>query len=282
MSLYIRVLNNFYTHRKTARLRATIGDAAFWVPPRLWAYAAENQPDGCFADYTANELTILIGYTGDAQALLQALLQAGFMDADPLRVHDWAEHNSYHSTFADRAATAAKERWKKQRAREAAEKKGEDKTRQEIERKGKEPSIASSMFQASAPPRDSFPPSIESIKLHCAKIGLPDSEGDKFFNFYASKGWFVGKSKMKSWTHALIGWRGRWQETAHAKQSAPESIFNLRTVMEAKAKLAAEIHNRHATETGLGTEWNNPVKRGEYIALKKEIKDLNQRIANAA
>lgn len=131
-------------------------------------------------------------------------------------------------------------------------------------------------------PREIFPPSIDSIKLQCAKIGLPDSEGEKFFNFYASKGWMVGRTKMKSWTHALTGWRGRWQETAQAKQSAPESIFNLRTVMEAKAKLAAELHNRHATETGLGTDWNNPEKRTEYVALKREIKALNERIAGAA
>jgi len=270
LSLYIRVLNNFYTHRKTGRLRATIGEAAFWVPPRLWAYAAENQPDGCFQDYTAAELAILIGYTGDAQALLQALLQVGFMDVDPLRVHDWAEHNGYHSTFAERAAKGAAARWK-------GKGKGKDKTRKE--RKGKEPS--NPLSNASSIKAE-FPPAIESIKLQCAKIGLPDSEGDKFFNFYASKGWMVGRTKMKSWTHALTGWRGRWQESAKAKQSAPESIFNLRTVMEAKAKLAAELHNRHATETGLGTDWNDPAKRAEYVGLKREIKALNERIAGAA
>lgn len=130
--------------------------------------------------------------------------------------------------------------------------------------------------------QEAFPPSLESIKLQCAKIGLPDSEGEKFFNFYSSKGWMVGKTKMKSWTHALTGWRGRWQESAQAKQSAPESIFNLKTVMEAKSKLAADLYNRHATETGLGTDWNDPAKRIEYVALKKEIKALNEKIAGAA
>ena len=144
------------------------------------------------------------------------------------------------------------------------------------------PPSPSSKEPQAALPREIFPPSIESIKLQCAKIGLPDSEGDKFFNFYASKGWMVGRTKMKSWTHALTGWRGRWQESAKAKQSAPESIFNLRTVMEAKAKLAAELHNRHATETGLGTDWNDPAKRAEYVGLKREIKALNERIAGAA
>ena len=141
MSLYVRVMNNFYTHRKTVRLRAAIGDAAFWVPPRLWAYAAENQPDGIFKDYSAAELALLIGYVGDAKALLVALLEARYMDADPLRVHDWEEHNGYHSTFAKRAKTAAKARWAKNSKNDAPsvqDKKGQ-------ERKGKETSNASSI-----------------------------------------------------------------------------------------------------------------------------------------
>lgn len=138
VSLYVRVMNNFYTHRKTIRLRAAIGDAAFWVPPRLWAYAAENQPDGIFKDYSATEIALLIGYLGDAKALLEALLEARYMDNDPLRVHDWEEHNGYHSTFAKRAKTAAKARWDKDSENTAPsvpDKKGQ-------ERKGKEASIA--------------------------------------------------------------------------------------------------------------------------------------------
>lgn len=112
MSLYVRVFTNFYTHRKTARLRLLIGNDAMWVPPRLWAYAAENQPDGNFSSYTADELAMQIGYSGDASRMLQALLEVGLMDADPLRIHDWHQHNGYHKTYSDRAAKAAKARWK--------------------------------------------------------------------------------------------------------------------------------------------------------------------------
>jgi len=107
MSLYIRLQNNFWTHRKTARLRALIGDAALWVVPRLWSYAAENQPDGCFQDYSAEEISILLAYQGSSQALLQALLQAGFMDANPLEIHGWDEHNAFHKVFSERAKAAA-------------------------------------------------------------------------------------------------------------------------------------------------------------------------------
>jgi hypothetical protein len=124
MSLYVRVFSSFYDHRKTIRLRAMIGDDAFWVPPRLWAYAAERRPDGCFKDYTAGEIAYYVGYTKDAQALLQALLQAGFLDSDPLRIHDWDEHNGYHKTYADRAAAAAKARWEKKKEK-GNERKGE-------------------------------------------------------------------------------------------------------------------------------------------------------------
>ena len=64
------------------------------------------------------------------------------------------------------------------------------------------------------------PPSIEETKLAAAKCGLPDIEAEKFFNFYESKGWMVGKNKMKAWAMALAGWKNRWQQngaTTHTK-----------------------------------------------------------------
>lgn len=110
MSLFIRVFNNFYSHRKTAKLRAVLGNDALWVPPRLWSYAAENQPDGDFSKYSAGELAMLIGYVGDANVMLQALLGAQFLDSD-MRIHDWSDHNGYHSEYRERAKKAAVARW---------------------------------------------------------------------------------------------------------------------------------------------------------------------------
>lgn len=117
MSKWVKIYTNFYTHRKTAKLRAAIGDDAFWIPPRLWAYAAENQPDGNFSQYSAQEIANLIGYTKDADKMLQAMLQAGFLDSDPVRIHDWQEHGGIHLVFAERAKNAARARW--ERAKES-------------------------------------------------------------------------------------------------------------------------------------------------------------------
>jgi len=112
-NLYVRVFTGFYKHRKTLRLRATLGNDAYWIPPSLWAYAVENQPDGVFSDYSPEEIASLIGYNGDASIMLQALLKSGFMDDAPLRIHDWGEHNGYHKTYSERAKKAANARWAK-------------------------------------------------------------------------------------------------------------------------------------------------------------------------
>jgi hypothetical protein len=111
--LYIRVKTGFYTHRKTAKLRTLIGDDAFWIPPRLWAYAAESQPDGDLSGYSSEELAMLLGCSKHAPSMLQALKDCGFVDSQGL-IHDWTEHNGYHTTFADRARKASAVRWGKE------------------------------------------------------------------------------------------------------------------------------------------------------------------------
>jgi hypothetical protein len=54
---------------------------------------------------------------------------------------------------------------------------------------------------------------IEKIFLEKTKDIWSESvakkEADKFYNFYASKGWKVGKEKMKSLPHAIGGWISR-------------------------------------------------------------------------
>lgn len=48
-------------------------------------------------------------------------------------------------------------------------------------------------------------PSIEEIKAYC-KERQNDVDSSKFFNFYESKGWLVGKNKMKDWKAAVRTW----------------------------------------------------------------------------
>lgn len=113
-NLYIRVMTGFYTHRKTARLRSLIGDDAFWIPPRLWAYCAENQPDGNLSSYSSDEIAMLVGCVKHSSSILEALKTSGFIDPDGV-VHDWDAYNGYHKRYSERAKAAADARWSKKK-----------------------------------------------------------------------------------------------------------------------------------------------------------------------
>jgi len=109
--LYNRVFTGFYEHRKTRQLRRILGTDALWIPPRLWAFAAEHEPAGDFDGYSPEDIAEAISYKGDASSMLQALKKVGFMDDDPLRIHNGEAHNRYHKMFSERAKKAANARW---------------------------------------------------------------------------------------------------------------------------------------------------------------------------
>lgn len=113
MSLYIRLQTTYWNHRKTSRLKLSLGEYGLWIPPRLWSYAAEYQPDGDFSDYSADDLKTALNYSGDATSMLKALQDAGFMDG--MKIHGWDDHNAFHATYSDRARKAAEVRWKKEK-----------------------------------------------------------------------------------------------------------------------------------------------------------------------
>jgi hypothetical protein len=213
-NLYVRLHSSFWTHRKTLQLRRKLGDAAFWIPPRLWSFAAENAPDGDLSNYQAEDLAMLVQYSGNAQEMLQALHEAGFLENGVIR--NWEERNSFHVINHDRARKAAEARWAKRNEKLFQRERDMEKEK-EKERKQASPeqclTDAPSIRSATERPRVRFvPPTREELDLEAAKLALPSIEVDKFVNYYASKGWKVGTAPMKSWTHALAGWAARVRE----------------------------------------------------------------------
>ncbi len=55
-------------------------------------------------------------------------------------------------------------------------------------------------------------PTLDEVRLQAQKIGLPDLEAQKFYHYYESNGWKVGRNKMVSFSHALQHWKIVWQE----------------------------------------------------------------------
>lgn len=86
---------------------------------------------------------------------------------------------------------------------------------------------------APPPPKDPPPtragnhkPTLDEIKLLAAKSLLPETEAVKFFNYYESQGWKVGKNPMKSVAHAMGGWKARYEERRTQNGRPANAGFN--------------------------------------------------------
>ena len=132
-------------------------------------------------------------------------------------------------------------------------------------------------------------PTIEAIKLQAAKIGLSELEAEKFFDFYESNGWRVGKNPMKSWSAALSNWKrnastfNQHSGGSSLAQAQPvQTVFGLTKIIEAKQAQADGLKSRWAVETGLETTWSSEKAREDFVALRVQIKKLNQQLAGMA
>ena len=118
---YIQLDTGYYTHRKTWKLQALLGDAAKWVMPALWCYALQNQPDGDFSSWEGKELALAIGFNGDPSQLQQSLYASGYM-TESGQLHGWEERQSYVRGRKAKAEKAALARWSGEEKEEKEEK----------------------------------------------------------------------------------------------------------------------------------------------------------------
>jgi hypothetical protein len=63
--------------------------------------------------------------------------------------------------------------------------------------------------------RHFVPPTLSEVKAYCqdrVREGHPAVNPERFIDFYESKGWMVGKNKMKDWKAAVRTWENRRNE----------------------------------------------------------------------
>ena len=79
-----------------------------------------------------------------------------------------------------------------------------------------------------------IPPTIEEVAAYIAENNYNEIDATTFWQFYESKGWMIGKNKMKNWHMAINTWRKRRQQengnqhqfTATRKQAANNAAYN--------------------------------------------------------
>jgi hypothetical protein len=67
---------------------------------------------------------------------------------------------------------------------------------------------------------NTIPPSLEIVKLYCFER-KNNVDSVKWFDFYESKGWMIGKNKMKDWKAAIR----TWEKTNESEIKKPQSII---------------------------------------------------------
>lgn len=68
-------------------------------------------------------------------------------------------------------------------------------------------------------------PTISEIKEYC-KERKNNVDAEKFFDYYESKGWLVGKTKMKNWQAAIRNWEKNSFDNSNKKQELKTHNYN--------------------------------------------------------
>lgn len=78
-------------------------------------------------------------------------------------------------------------------------------------------------------PKRFVPPSVEEVQAYCTERGN-GIDAEAFIDFYTSKNWYVGKTKMTDWKAAVRTWESRKKKQAKTTYADtdygnPEDIF---------------------------------------------------------
>ena len=101
-----------------------------------------------------------------------------------------------------------------------------------------------STYRKHTPNKSFVKPSVEEIKAYAIEQGYTDFEADRFYDFYESKGWLVGKNKMKSWQAAVRNWQRN--SKPRGKQEAIKTVDRLMAKYEAEEREEGYEQERHA------------------------------------
>lgn len=69
------------------------------------------------------------------------------------------------------------------------------------------------------------PPAVGDVAEYCSQNGYKIN-AESFVDFYESKGWMVGKNKMKDWKAAVRNWARSQRQESTAKGGKPNQFHN--------------------------------------------------------
>jgi len=70
------------------------------------------------------------------------------------------------------------------------------------------------------------PPTVDMVKEYCTERGN-NVDANEFVDFYESKGWYVGKNKMKDWKASVRTWERNSKNTSKSRGTIDESMIKV-------------------------------------------------------
>lgn len=173
----------------------------------LWWWCADYAKDGQLDKVSLTHLCRELDWTGDKDQLLDALVECGFVDRNPLRIHDWPEYRLHFEAMAERV----------ERKRDGARRRAKDYRERKALRHAPE---KRDVMQSNADTRPEQPeqnnqlrvrktfskPTAEEVATYAKSIEFA-LNGSEFVDYYESKGWLIGKSPMRDWKATVRNWK---------------------------------------------------------------------------
>jgi hypothetical protein len=132
-------------------------------------------------------------------------------------------------------------------------------------------------------PKSMRRPTLEECQLHAAKIGLSDIEAQKFFHYYESNGFKVGKMPMVSWHGAMAGWKLRCdQKHQEQRQRVQEPSRSVQVIQwQSELKRVEEAAKNVRGAHWFDGRWDNEKWGAEYRRLSQRKAELIKNLGMA-
>lgn len=116
---------------------------------------------------------------------------------------------------------------------------------------------------------------------------MRQEDATEFWNHFEASGWIdKNGNRIMNWQCKMATWKtdvqARVLESKHkAAPTAdkPKTLWEMKTVLEAKESLAADIKGKYCAEVAGGVQWSNDGKKKMYFDLRREIKELKTRMS---
>lgn len=94
------------------------------------------------------------------------------------------------------------------------------------------------------------PPTLEEVQKYCEER-KNKVDATRFWNFYESKGWMIGKTKMKDWKASVRTWEQEDKQKQSVSKPQRQSDHKEREYSEEEKKAIRDLINRPFTEADL-------------------------------